>query len=186
MLHFRRTSRGDGIIVSSLVTLWFGRHNLDPSAICQLRRDNVFLSGWWLTVKIIKKFSIRFLSPVSSSPNQPIEKAFSWWYNIYALNNMVKSLSLHLKSLPGGKRDTRSSNYECSTGDLTIILGLNIVLDHRSSKTINQKILMTLPPPLPPPLFRYQEFIGGRLDIFWVLFIALLTFLPFYLFVVLS
>ena len=78
-------------IISSLVTRRFGRHNLDPSAICQLRRDNVFLSGWRLTVKIIKKFSIRFLSPVSSSQTNPLKKPFSWWYSIYALN-VVKSL----------------------------------------------------------------------------------------------
>ena len=35
---------------------------------------------------------------------------------------------------------------ECSTGDETIILGLQIFLDHRSSRTIDQKILMALPP----------------------------------------
>ena len=41
---------------------------------------------------------------------------------------------------------SRSSKDECSTGDQTIILGLQIFLDHRSSRTIDQKILMTLPP----------------------------------------
>ena len=41
-------------IILSLVTRRFGKHNLDPSAICQLGRDNVFLSDWRLTVKIIK------------------------------------------------------------------------------------------------------------------------------------
>ena len=47
---------------------------------------------------------------------------------------------LHLK--------TRSSKDECSTGDQTIILGLQIFLDHRSLSSIDQNILMTLP--LPP------------------------------------
>ena len=41
-------------IILSLVTRRFDKHNLDPSAICQLGRDNVFLSDWRLTVKIIK------------------------------------------------------------------------------------------------------------------------------------
>ena len=37
--------------------------------------------------------------------------------------------------------------------DQTIIQGLQIFLDHRSSSSIGQKILMILPPPLPNPLF---------------------------------
>ena len=47
---------------------------------------------------------------------------------------------------------TRSFRDEYSTGDQTIILGLHIFLVNRSSKTIDQKILMTLPP-FPSPLF---------------------------------
>ena len=35
---------------------------------------------------------------------------------------------------------TRSSKDECSTGDQTIILGLQILLDHKSSGTIDQKL----------------------------------------------
>ena len=35
---------------------------------------------------------------------------------------------------------TRSSKDECSTGDQTNILGLQILLDHRSSETIDQKL----------------------------------------------
>ena len=35
------------------------------------------------------------------------------------------------------------SKDECSTGDQTIILGLQIFLDHRSLSSIDQKILMT-------------------------------------------
>ena len=35
---------------------------------------------------------------------------------------------------------TRSSKDECSTGDQTIILGLQIFLDPRSSRTIYQKL----------------------------------------------
>ena len=35
----------------------------------------------------------------------------------------------------------------------TIILGLQIFLDHRSSRTIDQKILMTLPPPFKDNVF---------------------------------
>ena len=46
---------------------------------------------------------------------------------------------------------TRSSKDECSTGVQTIILGLQIFLDHRSLSSIGQKILMVLhPPPLTP------------------------------------
>ena len=49
------------------------------------------------------------------------------------------------------KKWTRSSKDECRAGDQTIVLGLEIFLDHRSSRIIDQKILMTLLPPLPPP-----------------------------------
>ena len=38
--------------------------------------------------------------------------------------------------------------------DQTIIQGLQIFLDHRSSSSIGQKILMILPPPFPIPSFR--------------------------------
>ena len=51
---------------------------------------------------------------------------------------------------------TRSSYDECSTGDQTIILGLQIFLDHRSLSSIGQKILMILPhcpTPFPIPPF---------------------------------
>ena len=45
---------------------------------------------------------------------------------------------------------TRSSRMNVAT-DQTIILGLQIFLDHRSLSSINQKILMTSPPNLPSP-----------------------------------
>ena len=35
---------------------------------------------------------------------------------------------------------TRSSKDDCSTGDQTIILGLHILLDHKSSGTTDQKL----------------------------------------------
>ena len=35
---------------------------------------------------------------------------------------------------------TRSSKDECNTGDQTTILGLQILLDHKSSGTIDQKL----------------------------------------------
>ena len=35
---------------------------------------------------------------------------------------------------------TRSSKDECSTGDQTIILGLQNLLDHKSSGTIDKKL----------------------------------------------
>ena len=46
---------------------------------------------------------------------------------------------------------------EYSSGDQTIILGLQILLDYRSSRTINQK----LPAPQCSPPLSSSEFIGG-------------------------
>jgi len=46
-----------------------------------------------------------------------------------------------------GKLKERLSMDECSNGDQTIILGLQIVLDRRLLSSIGQKILMILPPP---------------------------------------
>lgn len=41
---------------------------------------------------------------------------------------------------------------ECRTGDQTIIIGLQMYLNHRSLSSIGQNILMTLHlPPHPPP-----------------------------------
>ena len=48
-------------------------------------------------------------------------------------------------------KETRSSQDECSTGDQTIILGLQIFLDGRSSRTIDQKLWW----PTLTPLFRH-------------------------------
>ena len=44
-----------------------------------------------------------------------------------------------------GKLNERLSMDECSNGDQTIILGLQIVLDRRLLSSIGQKILMILP-----------------------------------------
>ena len=44
---------------------------------------------------------------------------------------------------------TRSSKDECSTGDQTIILGLQIFLDHRSSRALDKSCDDLTPPPLP-------------------------------------
>ena len=59
----------------------------------------------------------------------------------------------------------------------TIILGLQIFLGRRSLSSIGQEDLDdAAPPPSPPtPLFRSKEFIGGRLDLFGVLFIIFLS-----------
>ena len=50
------------------------------------------------------------------------------------------SFWLSLLFVEGNIDETRSSKDECSTGDETIILGLEIFLDHTSSKTIDQKL----------------------------------------------
>ena len=42
---------------------------------------------------------------------------------------------------------TRSIKDECSTVDQTIILGLQIILDHRSSRIIDQKVLCPIASP---------------------------------------
>ena len=59
--------------------------------------------------------------------------------------------------------------------DQTIILGRQIFLDHRSLISIGQKILMILHPPFLIPLFQFKEFVGGRLNVFGVLFIIFLS-----------
>ena len=59
----------------------------------------------------------------------------------------------------------RSSKDECSTGDQTIILGLQIFLDKRSLSSLGQKILVTLPPSPSPLVLPYLS-IGGHLDVF--------------------
>ena len=84
---------------------------------------------------------------------------------------------------------TRSSYDECSTGDQTIILGLQIFLDHRSLSSIGQKILMILPHSslsLPhPPFFD----LSSSLEVAWMFSesysssFCILNFLPFCLFV---
>ena len=60
--------------------------------------------------------------------------------------------------------ETRPSEDECSTGDKTIILGLQIFLDHRSSRTIDQSCDDLPPSPLPcraPHPLCSSEFIGN-------------------------
>ena len=73
---------------------------------------------------------------------------------------------------------TRSSKGECGTGDQTIILGLQIFLDHRSLSSIGQKILMILPHPLFHPPWMFSESYSSSFCLF--------IFLPFCLFVFLS
>ena len=55
---------------------------------------------------------------------------------------------------------------EFSTGDQTIILGLQIVLDHRSSKNIYQKLWWLPPPPLPRRATLLSVFLSFHLSIF--------------------
>ena len=61
---------------------------------------------------------------------------------------------------------TRSSKDEYSTGNQTIILGLEIFLDHRSLSSIDQKKLMTLSPSpdLPTPFFDLSR----SLEVVWM------------------
>ena len=63
----------------------------------------------------------------------------------------------------------RPSKGECSTGDQTRISGLQILLDHRSSRTIDQKLWWPTPITFASPLCS-SEFIGGWLGSIWGLF----------------
>ena len=55
-------------------------------------------------------------------------------------NYCIPLHQLRRKGQETPKKKTRSSKGECSTGDQTIILGLHIFLDNRSSRTIHQKL----------------------------------------------
>ena len=69
---------------------------------------------------------------------------------------------------------TRSSKDKCSTGSNNH-LRLTDLFRWYSFNWIGQKILMILHPSLPPSSFWSMLFIGGRMDVFWVLFIIFLS-----------
>ena len=71
----------------------------------------------------------------------------------------MKALSLIRKQL-----DDLVLKVECRTGDQTIIIGVQMYLDHRSLSSIGQNILMTLhlPPPSPP------FYLSCSLEVIWM------------------
>ena len=79
------------------------------------------------------------------------------------MHQMPKAPDFYVQNLTIQK--ARSSKDECSTGDQTIILGLQIFLDKRSLSSVGQKILVILPPSPSPLVLSYLS-IGGRLDVF--------------------
>ena len=73
--------------------------------------------------------------------------------HLVARRKFVLTMTLHLSRLHWSQRSQSrkiQSNQqdEWCTGDHTIILGLQIFLDHRSSKTIDQKLCWPTPTPL--------------------------------------
>ena len=73
---------------------------------------------------------------------------------------------------------TRSSRMNVAT-DQTIILGLQIFLDHRSLSSINQKILMTSPPNLPSPSSFFD--LSWSFEVVWMSSSPIHHFLSYYL-----
>ena len=62
---------------------------------------------------------------------------------------------------------TRSSKDEYSTGSNNYLLGQPIFLNHRSLSSIDQKILVTLPPP--PPIPPFSIWVGHWRSSGWVM-----------------
>ena len=65
----------------------------------------------------------------------------------------------HISQLSTSPSSTWKQGWECSTGDQTIILGLTIFLDHRSSWTLDQEIC-----PPSPPFFDLRSW----LEVIWM------------------
>ena len=102
------------------------------------------LSGSWYS----KRWSMIMISKAMSDVIG-VCKGKRWWQIDCWLKDVPQTPLSQANNEPRYQdiKKTRLSKNECSTDDQTITLGLQIFLDHRSSRTIDQKILMTLHPP---------------------------------------
>ena len=142
----------------------------------QSRADKTCWEGEWRWLLHLKSTLPTFYPPIifniapritaqrcnrGSRSDGSFELEPSWWHktveSIQAGENInlevwitffVSSISIKNEKSFHQKQDHLKD--ECSAGDQTIILGLQIFLDHRSSRTIDQKLWWPTPTPLAP------------------------------------